>query len=207
MPFLFNKKLTDEIQFMVWKLSEPLAYFLENMELTVEDFEIIDLISNDFKKREYLAGKNAIVEMSKLLNVPFEGFEKDEHGKPFLVNSEYEISLTHTLDYVGVVFSSKGSVGIDIEKPRPQIMKVLKRLFSERELETVGEDLDLATIYWSAKEALYKLYGKRKVDFKENLFLKKKGDSISGKIKMLHHQAEHQVFYEKLEEYFLVIAY
>ena len=207
MPLLFNKILTSEIQFMVWKLTEPLSYFLENLDLNENEKKMLENISNEVKKIEFLAGKNAVLEMTKQMKIPFLGWEKDTHGKPFLINSKLQISLTHTLDYIGVVISSCGAVGIDIEKPRPQITKVLPRLCSQSELETIGENLELATVFWSAKEALYKLYGKRKVDFKENLFLKKNGEIITGKIKMPDHTEEYKLFYEKLEDYFLVIAY
>jgi len=105
------------------------------------------------------------------------------------------------------VLSKAGAVGIDIEKPRHQIFKVIGRLCSKEELDWVAEDIDRATILWSAKEALYKLYGKRKVDFKENLTLTEKPEGLIGKIKMPDYEAEHKVFVQKLAEYWLVIAY
>jgi hypothetical protein len=75
------------------------------------------------------------------------------------------------------------------------------------EISWVSDDLEKATILWSAKEALYKLYGKRKVDFKENLFLVPSINGLMGKIKMPDHEAEHQIYVQNIEEYLLVIAY
>ncbi len=207
MPLFFNKILTEEIHFMVWNLTETLDELLDLVSPDENDIEILDSISHDIKKKEYLAGKNAISQMCFLEKIPFEGIDKDEHGKPYLRNSTYEISVTHTLEYIGVVLSKAGAVGMDIEKPRNQIFKVIGRLCSKDELDWVAEDIDKATILWSAKEALYKLYGKRKVDFKENLTLSEKPEGLFGKIKMADYEAEHKVFIQKVAEYWLVIAY
>ncbi|WP_255070330.1 4'-phosphopantetheinyl transferase superfamily protein [Lacihabitans sp. LS3-19] len=207
MALLFNKILSPEIHYMVWHLTETTEELWQMVNPDEADLSILEAINHDAKKREYLAGKNAIMKMCESQGLPFLGIYKDEHGKPFLKDNPFEISLTHTLEYIGVVFSKKCPVGIDIEKPRPQIMRILKRLFSEAEVEEVNENVDKATIYWSAKEALYKLYGKRKVDFKENLFLENIEGYILGKIKMPDHEAEHHIFVEKLFDYFLVIAY
>ena len=207
MPLFFNKILTEEIHFMVWNLTETLDELLELVNPDENDKEILESISHETKKKEYLAGKNAIAQMCLLEKIPFDGIEKDEHGKPFLRNSNYEISVTHTLDYIGVVLSKAGAVGIDIEKPRHQIFKVISRLCSKDELDWVAEDIDKATMLWSAKEALYKLYGKRKVDFKENLTLVQKPQGLVGRIKMPDYEAEHKVFVQKIAEYWLVIAY
>ena len=207
MALLFNKILTPEIHYMVWHLTETTEELWQMANPDDADLAILDDINHDAKKKEYLAGKNAIIQMCELQGLPFLGIYKDEHGKPFLKDNPYEISLTHTLEYIGVVFSKKYPVGIDIEKPRPQIMRILKRLFSEKEVEEVNDDVDKATIYWSAKEALYKLYGKRKVDFKENLFLENIEGYVLGKIKMPDYEAEHKIFVEKLFDYYLVIAY
>ena len=207
MALLFNKILSPGIQYMVWHLTETTEELWQMVNPDNEDLLMLETIGHDAKKKEYLAGKNAIMKMCELQGFPFLGIYKDKHGKPFLKDNPYEISLTHTLEYIGVVFSKKKPVGIDIEKPRLQILQILKRLFSEGEIDDVNGDVVNATIYWSAKEALYKLYGKRKVDFKENLFLENKEGYILGKIKMPDHEAEHCIFVEKLVDHYLVIAH
>lgn len=207
MPLFFNKILSEEIHFMVWKLSETTEELFLLVNPDAEDMEILAQITHDTKKREYLAGKNAIMRMCDLEKIVFNGIVKDEHGKPFLKGYAYEISLTHTVDFIGVVFSKNNAVGIDIEKPRNQIFKVLNRLCEASELTWVGDNVEKATILWSAKEALYKLYGKRKVDFKENLLFEERLGGLFGKIKMPDYQAEHKIHVEYLDEYLLVIAY
>lgn len=207
MPLFLNKILTEEIHFMVWKLTETTEELMALVNLDENDIETLSNITHDVKKKEYLAGKNAIMQMCILEKIRFEGIEKDENGKPFLKNQPYEMSLTHTQDFIGVVFSKTKPVGIDIEKPRNQIFKVLNRLCVASELNWVSDDLEKATILWSAKEALYKLYGKRKVDFKENLLLKENKNGLTGKIKMPDYEDEHRIYVQNIEDYLLVIAY
>jgi len=207
MPLYLNKKLTEEIQFMVWHLTETVDELITLVNPDKIDLETLAGISHEAKKKEYVAGKNAIMQMCLLEKIQFGGIEKDEHGKPFLKNHTYEMSLTHTIDYVGVVFSKSRPVGMDIEKPRNQIFKVLNRLCVASEIDWVSDDLEKATILWSAKEAMYKLYGKRKVDFKENLLLEASPNGLTGKIKMPNHEAEHQIYVKNIEEYLLVVAY
>lgn len=207
MPLFFNKILSEEIHYMVWELTESMEELTILVQPNASDLETLSQISSDPKKVEYLAGKNAIMQMCLLENIPFRGIFKDEHGKPFLLDHSIEISLTHTINYIGVAFSRKGPIGMDIEKPRQQIFKVLNRLCIASEVDWVANDLERATILWSAKEALYKLYGKRKVDFKENLLVLERNNELIGKIKITDYEAEHQIFIEKLGEYLLILVH
>lgn len=82
----------------------------------------------------------------------------------------------------------------------------MPRLFSEIENELVGSDLIKMSWFWSAKEALYKLYGKRGIDFREHLLLEFTDKIFNGKIEMPNHQSEHTFTIEPIEDYYLVIA-
>jgi 4'-phosphopantetheinyl transferase len=207
MGLYFKKTLHNDLEVVVWRLTESLEDL--EKEVKLEEFyrEAFDAISVPVKKREFLAGKFVLEKACAILNIDYKGIEKDEHGKPHLRGREYEISLTHTEEFIAVVFAKNGPVGIDLELPRLQIFRVLPRLYSQEEVEAVGNDLEKATIYWSAKEALYKLYGKRSVDFKKNLFLKESGDTLIGEIDLENHKSTHQLIIDRVEEYFLVVAY
>lgn len=207
MSLYFNKTLENGLKIVVWTLTETLEDLKNAVELTEEETEAFDKISVPEKKREFLAGKYVLKQACEILGIACTGIEKDEHGKPFLSGREYEISLTHTVDYIGTVFHKGSPVGVDLEKPRNQIFRVLPRLYSESELSDVGQDLKKATIYWSAKEALYKLYGKRSVDFKENLFLEEAGGELRGTIIINGETTRHQFFITEVGEYYLVVAY
>ncbi|MFT4678834.1 MAG: phosphopantetheinyl transferase [Flavobacteriales bacterium] len=79
-----------------------------------------------------------------------------ENGKP-VVDDGY-ISISHTEDLVGVVFSTS-PVGLDIQRPTPKLFNIKEKFCNERELKMWGESLDQLTLIWSAKEAVFKLFG------------------------------------------------
>lgn len=205
---LFSKiSLDNGLQIVVWHLTETLEELGVLTPLTPEERESWEAISVPAKKREFLAGKYVLERACALLDIAYRGMEKDEHGKPHLAGREFEISLTHTEDFIAVVFSRFSAVGIDLEKPREQVFRVLPRLYSSEEVSTVGESLELATIYWSAKEALYKLYGKRSVDFRQHLKLTGTETDLEGMIAIQGTLIHCHFYITRVEEYYLVVGY
>ena len=207
MSLFSNIRLENGLQVVVWNLTETLEELTEQTPLTASEKESWDAISVPAKKREFLAGKYVLERACALLNITYRGMEKDEHGKPHLAGREYEISLTHTEDFIAVVFSRHYPVGIDLEKPREQIFRILPRLYTPEEVAAVNGDLDKATVYWSAKEALYKLYGKRSVDFRRHLKLSGSQEELEGLIEINGTRISCRFYITRILEYFLVVAY
>lgn len=207
MPVFINKIIDNQIHVLIWQVKETYHEALVLAKLSELGKQELESIANEQKRIEFLISRIAIKELASRLNIDFSGIDKDEHGKPFLINSHWEISITHTVDFIGVVFREKLPLGMDIEKPQTKMLKVLPRLMVDSEIELMGDSLEYATIFWSAKEALYKLYGKRKVDFKENLLVWRENEEWKGKIKMPEYEAEHSIYIEMLEQYLMVIAY
>lgn len=207
MSLFSNIRLDNGLQVVVWNLTETLEELVKLTPLTAEEQETWEAISVPSKKREFLAGKYVLEKACGLLNITYRGMEKDEHGKPHLAGREYEISLTHTEDFIAVAFSRYSAVGIDLEKPREQIFRILPRLYTPQEVAAVNGDLDTATIYWSAKEALYKLYGKRSVDFKQHLQLSGREGHLEGLIRINGTRICCSFYITRILEYYLVVAY
>ena len=84
-----------------------------------------------------------------------------------------DISVSHTDDLAAVIMSRKGKVGIDLEKVRPRIGKVKDKFLNAFEIELLekGRELEQMTVAWCAKEALYKFYGVRNLDFREQMIV------------------------------------
>ncbi len=79
-------------------------------------------------------------------------FYKNEHGKPFLVNSPLSFSFTHTADTVALAVCEHG-VGLDGEtRTRPLPTAIINRLTEQERKE------DFFTL-WTAKEAYIKYLG------------------------------------------------
>lgn len=118
------------------------------------------------KTLQWQASRNAL----EALDVQTESMEKDEYGKPFLPNSQKHISLSHCKQFAAAIVS-KHTVGIDIEEITPRVERIATRFVNPVEWPIVHENDRLTALYllWSGKEALYKLYGKKAVDFHDHM--------------------------------------
>ena len=137
----------------------------------------------------------------------------DQFGKPYLENGKYEISFSHTQDMVAVALSKAGRTGIDIEAPRDKVEQIAHKFMSEQEMQGLSVSTpkaDSLTWYWSAKEAMYKLHGRRVLDYKRHLHVSPfnigASDNFLCKIEKEKELIHCMGFSEKVEEYCLVVV-
>lgn len=133
---------------------------------------------HEARKQEYVA--------TRILRHRVFGFQHihyDPHGAPYIEDEGY-ISISHCKNTVGLALNKEYKVGLDLESPRSQILKLKSKFLSETEYVEFNTDDPLeVTKIWSAKEALYKLAGRKKIHFKSELLLfKNKLGEWSGKI-------------------------
>src|SRR5690606_17907428 len=83
----------------------------------------------------------------------------------------HHISLSHSYPYVTVIIDTEKSVGIDLEHFKSKLLRIAPRMFSPLELKDAGNSVEKNCVYWSAKEALMKVYGKKDLVFSENLLV------------------------------------
>lgn len=100
-----------------------------------------------------------------------------ESGKPYLANSNHEISFSHTQGFVAVMVHPNRPVGIDIEHCSNRVLKVMDRFVAPAELPdskrlSENELILRLLVIWSAKESVYKLIGTEVVDFYRHLTCK-----------------------------------
>src|SRR5690606_20328980 len=206
MPVRFQKVCESGAHLLVWEATEQEEELYAMLPSTIlTDAELLE-VKSPGKKLELLSSRVAIRYLANQLGVSFDGIRKDEHGKPYLVNSSWQMSVTHSRKFMGVIMHPEKPVGIDLELPQEKMWKILPRLFNEQEIADIDGDLNRMSIYWSAKEALYKLYGKRSTDFRTNLLIHKKDDLLTGEIIMPDHHQLHPLFYQPVDDYFLIWA-
>lgn len=216
MPILQYKKYENGVHLALWQITEShdeLQAMLPSEILT--DAELAN-IHHPQKQIEFFCSRLCINYLTDKLNLNYLGIKKDEYGKPFLVGCNWQMSLTHSLKYVAVVMHAHKPLGVDIEKKTEKLLRIKNKYLSAEELAFANDDIGKLTILWSAKEALYKLYGKRKVIFNQNLIIKPKppdpqrGNSFSvafkGTININNTNNEYDLLIEDFEEYILVIA-
>lgn len=104
-------------------------------------------------------------------------------GAPYIDGVGY-ISISHSAHLVGLAFNAHYMVGLDLETPRDNILEIFPKFLAPLEENSFDSTNKLEmTRVWSAKEALYKLAGRKKIIFKEELLLSKnKSGEWCGKI-------------------------
>lgn len=143
-----------------------------------------ELVSQQ-KRLEWLAGRVLIKTLLEKIDLDYAGIMKDEFGKPFLKELPHHISLTHSYPYVAAQINQTHSVGIDLEQPKQKLLAIGPRVLSSTELTDAGNDVVKHCVYWCAKEALYKIHGKRGLHFANQLNVEPFALNDSGLLKGL----------------------
>jgi 4'-phosphopantetheinyl transferase len=180
---LENLHKREDYAWALWKIQEE-ETILKDL---VYPFEIVpEHVTNITKRLEFLAARVLIRELMLKFQLEFKGLTKDEFGKPFLSGYDFQVSLSHSYPYVAAVIHRTKSVGIDIEQPKQKLLKVAPRVLHAEELLDAGTDLEKHCVYWSAKESLLKIHGRKDLTFAENLlidpFSKEKEGQLIGRI-------------------------
>jgi phosphopantetheinyl transferase len=165
MPLFNQYKINENCTWGIWQLTENEEDLLRLLGEKIETEELLR-ITNKQRRVQWL-GARALV--STLLPEKKFYICKDSHGKPYIEGRDGHISFSHAGEYAVAIFHKKKSVGIDIEKVSLKIQRVISRVCTEEELNQVENSLENLTLLWCAKEALYKCYGKKKLDFKKGI--------------------------------------
>ncbi|MDX1650939.1 MAG: 4'-phosphopantetheinyl transferase superfamily protein [Brumimicrobium sp.] len=97
-------------------------------------------------------------------------------GAPY-IEEEGFVSISHAHKVIGLAFCKTFPIGLDLEQVRPKVLKVVSKFLSESEMNLLNtNDVVEMTKAWSAKEALYKLAGKKGIHLSRELSLFKKSD-------------------------------
>lgn len=142
-------------------------------------------ISHPERKKEWGTARLAIQEALELLQIPYPGFFKDEHGKSQPMNGQGFVSLTHTRGYAAAIYHRELPVGIDLELIREKILRIGTRFLAESELHFLHILPAHYTMAWSAKESIFKCHGKKGVSLRNNILLEPfdpEATLINGKI-------------------------
>ena len=80
-------------------------------------------------------------------------------GAPIIIGSEFHISISHAADIVLLAVNPNHPIGIDIDTPRLQLLRIARRFMTAGEYSLYGQSLDAALDIWTAKEATFKAAG------------------------------------------------
>ncbi|MFK8102731.1 MAG: 4'-phosphopantetheinyl transferase superfamily protein [Saprospiraceae bacterium] len=209
MPLVFHRKLNPIGELGLWKIEEPASFFLDQLSLVEEEQAQIAPL-NERRLKEWASGRYLLHLMS---GRKFRGAcLKDEFGKPYLLDSLFEISISHSGAYVAVI-AAPHAVGVDVQKVVGKIERIAHKYMRTEELASLETStrLDHLHVYWGLKESLYKAYGRKALRFKENIisvpFTYDLAKGIcEAEVQKDDFQQSFQVYYEKFDNYILVYA-
>lgn len=194
-----------------WIKSHPNSTHVGLAQITSENDEILNQNHEDLdhlhpkKRLEYLGSRTLIEQMCQSLNIPFHGIHKDEFGKPHLINSNFHVAISHSYPMIACAIHPISACGIDIESKRPQLLKIKHKFLNPKELERCGEDLEKLCLHWSAKEALYKIHGRKNLIFAEQLEIISIAEKSMEAVLIINGKTEKYILtFEYFSEYLLV---
>lgn len=137
---------------------------------------------------------------------------KDENGKPYLENSFFDISISHSRELVAVIAAPQAA-GIDIQRIVGKITSISHKFLREEERVSLVDKnaLEPLHVYWGAKEALFKAYGRKQLDFRQHILIKPFEFNLRigkcfGSVQKEDYQADFEIRYEQIDDYILVYA-
>ncbi|WP_343531103.1 4'-phosphopantetheinyl transferase superfamily protein [Pedobacter sp.] len=174
MPVVFDLKIDAHTELAVWKIEESHDQLMAGLQLKQHELDIIDSFKSDKRALQWLSTRLLLRTM--LDTKEYIDCQMDDQGKPYLVNYDYHISLSHSYDYAAVMISrdSEKKVGLDMEIIKHKIKLVRHKFLSDVELaqKQIGDNINGLYVCWCAKEAIYKWHGRKELEFKRDIHIK-----------------------------------
>lgn len=207
MALAYLKEIDAESRIALWKIEETEEELLSFLQLDDAERAKLKSLAKGKRTLHWLATRvvlRYLLGTKQYINCP-----SDANGKPYLPDFPYEISLTHSYDYAGVMLSTKGYCGIDLEIVRDKVTRIKDKFLKPEELAFIDPENEVDQLYacWCAKEAVYKLQGNRGVSFLHHIridpFPYFPQGVMTAHLEKEGSQQSFQVYYERFNEYML----
>ncbi|MEJ6775774.1 MAG: 4'-phosphopantetheinyl transferase superfamily protein [Crocinitomicaceae bacterium] len=125
------------------------------------------------RRREFIA-----IRILRHRTIGLQHIHYDVQGAPYIDGEEF-ISISHSVKEVGLAINAKHKIGLDLESIRPSVKSIMHKFLSENEkIQFDTENIVELCKVWSAKEALYKLAGRKKIHFKSELLINRASETL-----------------------------
>ncbi|MGZ8561198.1 MAG: 4'-phosphopantetheinyl transferase family protein [Flavisolibacter sp.] len=167
MPVFFQQDINAHTRLAIWEIREGESFFTPFVPLQAT-------ITHPHKRLQHLAGRYLLRFLYP--DFPTALIRIADTRKPFLEDEAFHFSISHCGDYAAVIVSSQYRVGIDIEIPTEKVVRLMPKFLHLEEKMMINDPdeatlMQKATLAWSAKEAMFKWWGRGQVDFSEMLRL------------------------------------
>jgi phosphopantetheinyl transferase len=171
MAIAYKKQIDNNTEFALWKIEEKADDLYNQLQLNDDEKAYVEKLSHGKRHLHWLGTR---VLLRKMLDTDeYIDCRVDEHGKPYLVDLPYHISLSHSFDYAAVMISKTTPVGIDVEQVKQKVERIAHKFMQPAEMAFINPLHKVPHLYvcWCAKEAIYKCYGQKEVSFADNILL------------------------------------
>ena len=152
MPAIKNIFNTNHSKILIWHITEKLVFLENSITLNNNEYIKYNCFKKETHKKQFLS-KKLLLKLNHIEDIFY-----NEQGQPFL-EKEY-ISISHNNEYVMIGINSQKQIGIDVETITEKIEKVFPRICNKIENQKFEiKSIIIKTIFWCAKEALYKIFG------------------------------------------------
>ncbi len=209
MPLVWMRPFDGRGQVALWEITEDLEDLQRAFRGSPADLAAYQEIHHPQKQREFLASRILIQTLVESVGETYHGIRKDSYDKPFLHNTNSHFSLSHSLRFAAVVWHPTARVGLDIEPVSEKLAIVAHKYLSEQEYAHANRKLRKLGVYWTAKEALYKLYGEKKLSFKGNIPIEpfqEKDTQIQGWVKTESEEKRYTLEVIEVEDCILTVV-
>lgn len=174
MPLVYQQNINATTKIGVWHIAEAEDFFLQQVPVQRE-------ITHWHKRLQHLAGRLLLKELYP--DFPVELIQVADTKKPFLENEPYHFSISHCGDYAAVMVSKTYRVGVDVELTDQKVANIIPKFLTSEEcfLLPRGAITEMATLFWSVKESIYKWNSRAGIDFKKHIAIRSiSGDTTQG---------------------------
>jgi len=210
MALVYLRELNNQTKFAIWKIEESAEELLSKLQLDDAEQAKLRQLSKGKRTLHWLATRvllRYLLQTDNYIHCP-----SDSNGKPYLPDYPYKISLTHSFEYAGVMLSTQGDCGMDLELVMDKVVRIKEKFLKPKELTFINPENEILQLYacWCAKEAVYKLQGNKGVSFLDDMTIKSfnykpQGVMLLDLIKD-HQTVTYEVYYEQFQNYMLGYA-
>ncbi|HLS36865.1 MAG TPA: 4'-phosphopantetheinyl transferase superfamily protein [Sphingobacterium bovisgrunnientis] len=210
MALVYLRELNNQTKFAIWKIEETAEELLSKLQLDDAEQEKLRHLSKGKRTLHWLATRvllRYLLQTNEYIHCP-----SDSNGKPYLPDYPYKISLTHSFEYAGVMLSTLGDCGMDLELVMDKVLRIKEKFLKPEELAFINPENEILQLYacWCAKEAVYKLQGNKGVSFLDDMTIKTFNYKPQG-VMLLdltkdNQTVTYEVYYEQFQNYMLGYA-
>jgi 4'-phosphopantetheinyl transferase EntD len=209
MPLFRVTVINKDCMWGLWEITESAEVLDAQLPPNGYDTLYLASVTHEGKKAESLAVRVLVKHLLQEWNYSYRGIIKDQHDKPYLAGLPVHLSISHTSRYAAVIVHRHQEVGIDIEFVKEKLLKVAHKFLNEHEWQDAGNDLQKLCVYWSAKEVLYKKYGRKQLSLKEEItiepFKLKETGNIKGAVEKNGYSVQNEIIYMIIDN--LIISF